>query len=291
MKYCLIGLLCLWQLTYASSLKLSTFNIKWFGLGGDLYGSIEDEYRIPTIKEFWKQHLIDQDVIVFQEIVDTQLFIDEVVPKEFKCLSYHQDWNKHQHVVICYQNKYTLKKELSDDNYLIDAVSLLKYRPAIWGILADQQGNNLLHLVGVHLKADGHSTPTRILQVQHIATAIEQFEDNLPIVILGDFNTHAAPYNGQSEDDTTLFSQILSPLGLAWVENKFTTYVTKWSRRTFDHFWISSDLKVIENLSIFQACQQNDNISTQDYFSNLSIYNHEISDHCPLSIGIELDGH
>ncbi len=285
MKYLLLAFFLICQLTYATSVKLTTFNIKWFGLGGWPGGSSENEERIPSLKQFWKDHLMDKDVIMFQEIVDTELFVNEVTPEDYRCISYDHKWQKHQHVMICHKDKFIFKKEVGDDNFIIDDVSLWRYRPAISGMLTDQNGNGLLHLIGVHLKAGTDSSLKRISQVEHIAETIEKFEDNLPVIVLGDFNSHISPYNGELEDDTTIFSGILFPLGLNWIKNNFGTYATKWSSRTFDHFWISSDLEIVENLSVFEACNR---ASDEQGLLNISVYNRQISDHCPTSIGVEL---
>src|SRR5262245_14025991 len=50
-------------------LRVATFNIRWYGVGGDI-DAPKPEYRNPTLRAFWDQHLADADLVVFEEIVD-----------------------------------------------------------------------------------------------------------------------------------------------------------------------------------------------------------------------------
>lgn len=58
--------------SHALNLKVSTFNIRWFGLGGTMEGSLKDEKRTVNLKDFINNvsKVSQSDVISLQEIVD-----------------------------------------------------------------------------------------------------------------------------------------------------------------------------------------------------------------------------
>ena len=73
----------------ARDLKVASFNIEWFGLGGSMSGSSSDETRDYDLRRFIKRELGDVDVIVFQEIVDVNRFVDRVIDSDDRwCVTY-----------------------------------------------------------------------------------------------------------------------------------------------------------------------------------------------------------
>jgi hypothetical protein len=144
---------------------ITTFNIAFYGTGGKLNGTPEDEKRDPYLKSFIKNSIPISDIFVFEEIVDVPR-VKTLLPADWNCLSYESRYASHQHVVLCHSDKYTFIREATDDNDVIDEVAGERgtLRPALTAIVADQEGNQLFRIVGVHLKATPTYAATRISQ-------------------------------------------------------------------------------------------------------------------------------
>jgi endonuclease/exonuclease/phosphatase family metal-dependent hydrolase len=267
-----LGLFSIQEAKSGENLRITTFNLKFYGIGAEQGGGFQDEYRDPWLHQFIEQNLSASEVIVFEEVVDVPR-LEALLGESFRCLSYQNSDPKHQHVVLCHHQQFTFVPVEVKAPYTIDAVAFKHYRPAIWGKLVDPQGKNLAYLVGVHLKAKPEGHELRLQQAQVIGQYLATLQQDIPIIILGDFNTYG--------DDVSLISQLWAPLHLSHVPQEQLTYRYGSYASTFDHFWISDHHTQIQSISVDGPC----NGPAQD---ELSLYNHNISDHCPLTLEVSL---
>lgn len=259
---------------WADGLKVSTFNIRWYGLGGTKEGSPEKETRDRALKSFFRRELSKSDVVAFEEIVDVARLKSEVVGDEFKCASYAHEDPLHQHVVICYRGDYTLSREDDADAYALKGVALGKYRPAVVGLLRDADGRPVAHLVAVHLKSGPDFRTTRLRQARLLARHIKSLRDDVPVVVTGDFNTYASDA-GRDEDD---IAEILGSLDLAQVHNPaHNTYRSPRFAGRFDHVFATADLARSVTATMTGPCDSRSMDDIVEYYRT-------ISDHCPLTV-------
>lgn len=275
-------------------LTVTSFNIKFFGLGGTMNGTPQLESRDPFLKSFLNQNVPKSDIIVFQEIVDVDRLILKVIGPTYNCQSYDSSNIKHQHILICVKSTFRLVKEPSDNNNLIDDVSIdgiQKSRPAVHTLIADKQGNILARIIGVHLKAYPSESKTRQEQIGKIAKFINNLpikSRHIPIILTGDFNSYSANDTNFNFDDDILFSNIFKSLQVDLSEalNKYDyTFRSPSSRGKFDRFWISSKVLQIESVKVTGPCNDNkgdsNDIDADFFYKN-------ISDHCPVTLKLEL---
>jgi len=276
-------------------LTVTSFNIKYFGLGGSMNGTPQQESREPFLKQFLSQHIPNSDVLVFQEIVDVDRLASRVVGNSYNCQSYDSNNVKHQHVVICAKNNLVFVKEPSDNNNVIDDVSIdgvQKSRPAVHTLIADRAGNILARVIGVHLKAYPSESKTRQDQIGKIARFINALpikSRQIPIILTGDFNSYNSSDTNFNFDDDILFSNIFKSqrVDLDEAINKFDyTFRSPSSRGKFDRFWISSKISQIDSVQVTGPC--NDTKSKNDDFSDAAFFYKNISDHCPVTLKVEL---
>lgn len=282
-----LGLLFLGTISaQAADLTIVTFNAQYFGMGGSSHGTPADEKRDAGLREFFSRQVPAADVIIVQEVVDVPRF-QKILPPFWNCLTYKHPNPAHQHVAICISPIYRFLHEPSDKNDVIDQVAVNeRSRPALHLILADNRGNALLRLVGVHLKAFPEFSETRDQQSKIIAKYLTQVANpKLPILITGDFNTYDRTLNGRGIDDNQMISQILNASGLNLAEvpnaNRFT-YRTTSKASKFDRFWISRTLRPLAPLWVHPIC----NAPAGD--PNIAQYNQLISDHCPVALRLHL---
>ena len=150
---------------------LSTFNIKWFGVGGAMWNDPSQEFRQESIGRFVREELGDSDVIVFSEIVKTETLKQVVAPK-WECVTYEGAWSRHQHTMICYKPK-KFRVEKYDTDYIIPEVSLGSggQRPATQAKLCHLKGKCFLQILGVHLAA-GKKTEKRKKHINRLSIGI-----------------------------------------------------------------------------------------------------------------------
>jgi endonuclease/exonuclease/phosphatase family metal-dependent hydrolase len=273
------------------SLTISTFNIAFYGTGGRPNGTPADEVRDPFLKTFIKDSIPASDIMVFEEIVDVPRFV-KLLPENTTCLSYDLQKMTHQHVVLCHNNKYKFEKEASDDNFLIDEVAGVKktLRPAVTAIVTDMNGNKLFRMVAVHLKATPEFSKLRVAQAEMIANYLGKLKNsNLPVMVVGDFNTFSAPLNQETVSDTQLILNALNitELGIKRIPNELYTFrEITYGLGQFDQFYLSDAFKVTKPLKIFDLC--NTSVLPGEGTLNLEYYNKNISDHCPVTAEISL---
>ena len=300
-RFIIIGMVSLFLLGLSGSdhpfpqgnkLRLSTFNIAYYGLGAEAAGSLKDEYRDPWLKEFWPKELMESDVIAFQEIIDVPR-IQKLMGGKHQCVSYDHASPKHQHAVLCYRSDYKFEKEAGDDNFLIDEVAMGRYRPALSGLLKNEGGGPLAHIIAVHLKAMPDSSDIRMAQTELIAKRMGSFKDGVPIVYLGDINTHETTLTKKIANDDIMMDTIFKNHGLSLVQvpnpSAYTfrtaTYPNPPEGYKLDRFWVSKEILSGAGAKVLGPC--NSAVYDGQRFGRISFYNRFISDHCPVTTILE----
>ena len=274
--------------TPAKKVSVTTFNIRYYGLGGSMKGTPAQEKRDATLKEFIGRYVPQSDLFVFQEIVDVNRLVNKVLPPNFECISYKHADPKHQHVVLCHKaDQLNFDADPNDPDSVIEEVSINpeRSRPAVHTLVTDKKGQVLFRLIGVHLKAFPHESASRLSQVRSMAKFLKESKTQVPVVIGGDFNT----YNTDSTNFTKTFKQ--TGLNLVEAQNKFEyTYRKGEMRSKFDRFWISgSELSQIKPVDVYTVCNAPKLSATGTDFSDANYYYNAISDHCPVTLTLSFD--
>lgn len=266
------------NLAFAEPLKVSTLNIRWYGLGGTREGGADRETRDRTLKKFFDENLADSDVISFQEIVDVRRLKANVVGRGHKCASYAHENERHQHVVICYRSDFALSRENGARGVALDEVALGEFRPAVVGLLKDEKGEPLAHLIAVHLKSAPQHSRTRLKQTAILADYIKSFDDGVPVIVLGDFNTHVTE-RGRDED---AMAEMLGSVDLVQIHNPFQyTYRTRRYTGRFDHIFASADVARFATATVIGPCNGDSPELTDRFYRT-------VSDHCAVSAVLEM---
>jgi len=279
---------------YGTELKVSSFNIEWFGYGGRNplreRVTFDDEFRDSSIRDYMDRTIMDSDVIILQEIVNFNRFRSRIIGDEMNCRTYEHSTRYHQHVVLCHKSWLRFVKVPGDRNFKLEAVAInpAKSRPALWGMLEDNDRNPLAYVIGVHLKAYPSETATRLRQIRAMSRAIEDLESDLPVIIAGDFNSHFARDSGQRQDDDQLFNRIFEDylLGLRQISNRYRrTYVDRDRTFKLDRIWISENVATEGNIKVYSPCGSN---RVGGRFDGVAYYERNVSDHCPISAVLQL---
>ncbi len=273
-------------LSAPKTIKVSTLNLKWFGLGGSMWNDTTDEFRLTNIKKFLDQVLHDSDIIVFTEIVDTQVLF-HLMSDKMNCVSYEGTWSRHQHVVACFdKNKYRAEKY--DSDYIIEEVALGSggLRPALQTKICEKNGSCFLQIIGVHLAAS-NKTEKRAEQLKHVNANLKQQTQRLPTVITGDFNSYIKEQTGGLKDDMDIFQDVLSSdiTSFRSVTAHIPTYNSGLYGRAYDHIVISDNIKVKKTWG-YEACSKNPNLNKT--FIPYESYKRYYTDHCPVTAEIEI---
>jgi hypothetical protein len=266
-------------------LKIATFNIRWFGLNGDVSGSIGTETRVDTVDAFIDEHLGDRDVIVFQEIVDVDLFTEKVMP-DHTCITYDGFIGKHQHVMLCHTDAYELRMADDEDDFELEALKIGQVRPGVHGTLVStDDGEPVAHVVAVHLKAEPDSTERRLEQARALAARVEHLRaaSSLPIITIGDFNTHLAVDTGLERNDEDMVADVLAPLERVALPVTFTYQEKDGTRFRLDQAYLSPEIAVdaVRSAGPCDTDPETNGPAIVEYFDR-------ISDHCPLSFDLSL---
>ncbi len=273
----------------ASSLKITTFNIRWFGLGGEITGLRSDEYRDQFIKEFLSTKYINTDIFLFQEIIDTDRLSNIMDGLGHHCVSYRHEQFNHQHLMICLKKSLDIVPEKGDDDFIYPLVDNRPYlRPAIYGQVVDRYSRKpLVHLVGLHLKAGPTSIDMRLTQVKNLTKRIKEYKlKNIPVVVAGDLNTYRNSSDDTKVSDLVILGEAFQEVGLTRRTSDYDyTYRSGGSGNSFDHAYVSqtNESKYVE---VWRACGKS--VYKSKRFDNLSWYQRFISDHCPVSFRLEL---
>ena len=268
-------------------LRIATFNLRWYGLGGDLFGSFGAETRTDAMRAFIDAHMAGFDVIVFQEVVDVALFEEELM-EDHTCTTYEGFSGKHQHVVVCHADTVSFQMEPDDDDFALEALNLGFLRPGVHGRLVSGSGDPLAHLVAVHLKAREDSTDKRLAQAEILSDRVDELRaaDDLPVILIGDFNTHRADVTGRPESDEVLMGEILEAGDrLRRVEQGVVHTYRERDGVGFrlDQAWIDPAIEVLD-VAVPGAC----NLDFQADGDEIVEYYEELSDHCPVTLDLLL---
>lgn len=246
---------------------VTSLNIEWFGKGGEIFGTLEDEHRHESLSEYIHEVLPESDVYVFQEITDKKSLFK--IMKDFECISYEAH-SKHQFVVMC-SKPGTLKATSVNHDVRLGNPGL---RAALVGDYI-VNGKNI-RVVGVHLKSGRRDSDTRVMQVEALIKSLKGPEST---VIIGDFNTYKKDRTSLMVDDSELVSGTLgSNFGL--VDNEVPTYMG-FGGRVFDRAWVR-DLEA--KADVIGPCNEG---SVGSPYAYRSYYNQNISDHCALRVEVE----
>ncbi len=262
-----------------NTFTITTLNIKWYGNNGE-------ERRDASLKKFIKETLETSDGILFQEIVGIKRLKSKVMGANYNCYNYEHSNRGHQSVVLCLKKKYTLSIESDDDNWQVDDVSYGSNgaRPALSGLIKDDKGRELFHVLGVHLKAFPNKTDVRLMQTEHLADRIETYPDRLPVVLLGDFNSHIKEKTRKAQDDKFLMLDILDDAGMELVDlGASNTWTSKSKRAQLDQIYVSDGVQIIGSPRIDGAC----NVDQPKGSKDVENYLKNISDHCPVTVDLE----
>ncbi|MEM7645925.1 MAG: hypothetical protein AAF203_03350 [Pseudomonadota bacterium] len=272
-----------WALAAPSyeSITMTTFNLKWYGLGGNIWGHSSMEFRKDNIRRFIKEELSRSSIIVFTEIVDNELLAD-TVKDTMECMGYQRESSRHQHTAICF-DKSKYRAEKYDEDYIIPEVDLGRngQRPATHAKICRKKGKCFLQVLGVHLFA-GRETENRKKQIQVIKDNFDRQSRMLPTAILGDFNSYNTTQTGLEKSDMAFFEEILSSKNRRFkTTNKdIPTYNSGERGRVYDHIVVSTNIKVSKT-SGYLACANNTNFNKRyiPYYS----FKRYFSDHCPMT--------
>lgn len=275
----LASLVSLSRTAIASTFSITTFNIRFYGLDGNMDNAPGSETRDASIRAHLERESALTDVIVFQEIVDVRGLAQKVLKNEYQCESYDGRGNKHQYVVICVKPHLRFVKASDDDDFVIDEVDLGvdSYRPAVHGLVTTRMGLPLAHVVAVHLKAqpDDASRQKRIKQAGLIRDYAKRRADQVPMIVLGDANTHgpdAVTMDG-------IFDEAGCGLKQLPVEAEYT-WRTPSNGNKLDRVWASPMLNVKAKPHVAGPCNSRDT-------ATIKTYNARVSDHCPVTMTIE----
>lgn len=291
LRAALVAVVCLQvQAHAAGTLRIASLNLRWYGNNGSSKPS--PEKRDATIRAFLADELRRSDVIVFQEIVDVARLKREIIGDRMTCHSYQHPDKNHQHVVVCHKNEYELVRESGDNNFAAEEVAEQaadpdRARPALSGLLRLRTGKKVAHVIGVHLKAFPDESETRIRQARVIGERIADFDDDLPVMVIGDFNTYSSEDNPFSKDDDVLITQAFDRGGasLRQVPNRFKyTYRTKKHSGKFDRLWVSQGVRDSE-MQVSAPCTLD---ADPESTAQVEKYNTQVSDHCLVATTLRL---
>lgn len=271
-----------------TSVIVTTFNLKWFGIGGDPT-TPQKEFRIQHIKKLIDSYLKQTNVFVFEEVVVVNDVIS-ILPKGWQCISYLHNQPTHQHVVVCGSPVVTLGKVNYDDNYTIEEAQAgnPNLRPAMrLDIIEKKSKRNLFTVVGVHLKAMPDQTALRVQQAAAISKDLARLPAKRPIIITGDMNTFTKAETKLPQDDVDLLLKAFnsSSTGVLRVPHKPNTFTFRSPeyRNQLDHFYVRGAMRVTVLPDVFPLCSATQNGSG---YMNFEFYYKNVSDHCPVTMQI-----
>lgn len=252
----------------ASTLRVTSLNVEWYGRGGVISGTPDREYRNQTLKEFLTEELPRTDVFVFQEITQPEMLTE--LFSNLDCFTYEAGSSSHQYVVMCAEKGSIKKKEVNHEVGL----GRFGFRPALIGSF-QFKGGHIFNVIGLHLKAGPNDTSLRLDQVKALVKEIDPLE---PTLIIGDLNTYSKERTGLEKDDNELMSDILIEKNFLEVENKIPTYFG-YRPKVFDRAWVAN-LKNTES-KVYGPCDENFKDSP---FADKGFYERFVSDHCALQV-------
>ncbi|MEY4630160.1 MAG: hypothetical protein RIQ81_280 [Pseudomonadota bacterium] len=260
-----------------------SLNIQWYGLGGSMEGSPEQEDRDSDLATLVGDAFDTHDVGVFEEIVHVDRFIARIVPRDVECQSYDHQNAKHQHVVVCVRRPLEFKPLKTASHFTWDDVAVGQTRPAVVGRICDRSGKTITHLIAVHLKSSPEFSNVRKQQAKILASHIRNEIANSaqPVVVTGDFNTFG-------NDDEVIRTE-LSRSGMDFFELRSAaknTFATRKYQNKFDRIFFSAGLSPASLTLVSGPCNtlesrgEAEESIIKSLFGDLDEWNRKISDHC-----------
>ncbi len=269
------------------SVTFTTFNLKWFGLGGAMWNTPDQEFRENLILRFLNEELPDTDLFLFTEVVNTEL-LAQTLKGRYECVSYEGKWSRHQHVVLCF-NPSKFRVEKFDEDYIISEVDLGSggQRPALQAKVCHKNGSCFLQVIGVHLAA-GPRSEKRIEQFNHIKDNFLKQDQMLPTVLAGDFNSYSKQQSGLEKDDIDIFEELISSTQRSFksINREIKTYSSGEWARTYDHIIISTDTIHSKSTQGYQSCQTKTDL--REKFIPYINFRKYFSDHCPVTSTLQI---
>ncbi len=271
-----------------TSVNITTFNLKWFGIGGNPNAPVK-EYRIKYVKDLISNYLAKTNIFVFEEVVVVK-DIPSILPLGWSCISYQHPQPQHQKVVLCGAPGVSLNKVSYDNNFTIEEAQAgnANLRPAMRvDVVETKSKRNLFTLVGVHLKAMPNETILRVEQALAISKDLARIPQGRPVVMTGDMNTFLKSETKQTEDDVTLILKALNSgaRGFVHVPHKANTFTFRSPeyRNQLDHFYVRGAMRVTFLPEVFPVCSATQNGTG---YMNFEFYYKNVSDHCPVTMQI-----
>ena len=249
-------------------LKVSSFNIKCLGTNGIYQGEFGTEKRTGFIRDFLSENLFDSDVIFLQEIVDVSL-LKQVLPSNFKIITYEHPFKKHQFIVVAYRFKTCVISSM--EKIPESAINTTVSRPAVFlnlTLLNNNEKAPKFNLVGLHIKSGEKKEHIRDYQISTVVNYLKSKNITENLIMLGDFNV-------TSDEEKKRLDEKLRSLNLERAALGKDTYQTKWESKEIDFCYFSSTFKN-HKISTFNV---------EDY-GGVERFNEEISDHTPISFEI-----
>lgn len=242
------------------ALTITSLNIEWYGRGGVISGSEDNEYRDPELQRFLSQALPPSDIYVFQEITAPERLKN--LFHELDCYTYESELSKHQYVLICASRglvkSFTTEFAVQVGNPRLRAAPIVEI---------ELESGKLLSLAGVHLKAGPKDIQTRLDQIKALATS--QLMQGASLVI-GDFNSF--------ESDEIEMNRVFKESSFNGLVPPTPTYYGR-TPHIFDRAW-ARDVQV-KSIEAYGPCEKE---KTPYPFNQFDYYERFISDHCAIQV-------
>lgn len=261
----------------ASAFTITSLNLEWFGRNGNPLAQTNQESRVASMRQHLQSAGLMTDVLAFEEVVDLDLLKNELVGRNYRCISYQRSDANHQHVVLCAKVPYQLVRADDESNYELEGVDTNGHlRPAVHAILKSSDGERLAHVIGVHLKAMPEQGALRRTQVRRIADYVRENARD-PVIVLGDFNTYGNDAGEmQAVFDGADMNELEFDEPYTWADGE-----SGFSPAKFDRAWISSSLNSrIVSREVVGPCSSGDRTQIRNY-------NRNVSDHCALRVEVD----
>lgn len=260
------------------ALSIASYNLQFYGIGGDLLGKTSDEYRDSYIREIVQNRLPDSDVVFFEEVVSPdRLMEQEILPAAmYRCETYQNERQfKHQHIVVCYKKELNISVEYNRE-ILMGHYGL---RPLVIVSVKNSEQKTEVKIVGVHLKSAGFGEDGQAQQREQLRIFGEWIKKNkpTPLVLIGDFNSHLVEpiFNGLGLDNN---DQLI---------NMPTKYPTHVANLKLDKMIISKSLQDEQNsVWSLKSCSKLSYRRGDSRLYKTNFYRRFVSDHCPVRIDL-----
>ncbi len=281
----------------ATDIEIVAFNVKWFGSNvndprGNHPTPIDPKLvqrRTDVMKDFFAKVVQPKGVVVFSEFVDQNL-LKAILPANWTCAGYQHLNPYHQHVVICAAPQFKILTVPYDNNTVIETVlgeDKDWSRPGVRIDIANQQGQRLLRVVGLHLKSAPNFSSERVRQMQMVAQDLRN-QPGVPTIILGDMNTFPIADTHQSQPDALLLQgalQQIDPSFKLLAHKEAYTFRSPRNKAQFDQIYYNGAVQPLAPPSVFAVCNEKQNGSG---YLDINYYYNNVSDHCPVKTVVRL---